>query len=202
MKKRFLVVGVALALSTLVTSCASYQASALSNPSPELIQNASVNRGVAVVAKTFTREDCNKYFDRDVIAEGYQPVQLYIQNDSKKNYLLSLNRIDLPLARPEEVAKKVHTSTAGRAVGYGVGALIVWPLAIPAIVDGIGSANANDALDSDFSAKAAKDQVIFPYSSVNTVIFVPVEGFRNNFTVTLMDQDTNRSQKFNVISRT
>jgi hypothetical protein len=103
-----------------------------------------------IVSKAFTPQDCDRYLDRNVIVEGYQPVQLYFQNDSDKSYLFSLNRIGLTVARPEEVAQKVHTSTAGRAFGYGVGALILWPLAIPAILDGIGSAKANKSLDSDF----------------------------------------------------
>jgi hypothetical protein len=189
-----------LALTLLLGSCASYSASPLCNPSPDLIQVASKNEGISVVSKTFTRDDCDRFLDRDVLSEGYQPVQIYIQNDSDKNYVFSLNRITLPVARPEEVAEKVHTSTAGRAAGYGAGALIFWPLAIPAIVDGIKSSNANDALDNDFLAKAARDQVIFPHSRFNAILFVPLRAYQNSYTLILIDQDSQKPKIFNITS--
>lgn len=189
-----------LAISLGLTSCASYSASPLCNPSADLIQIAQRNEGISVVSKTFTRSDCDRFLDRDVLAEGYQPIQLYIQNDSDKNYVFSLNRITLPIARPEEVAEKVHTSTVGRAVGYGAGALIFWPLAIPAIVDGVKSANANEALDNDFLAKAARDQVIFPHSRFNAIIFVPVHAYQNSYAITLIDQDSREPKVFTITS--
>lgn len=198
--KRLLFIYSSLAFALALTSCASYSASPLCNPSPDLIQVASRNEGISVASKAFNRADCNRFLDRDVLAEGYQPVQIYIQNDSDKNYIFSLNRITLPVARPEEVAEKVHTSTVGRAAGYGVGALILWPLAIPAIVDGIKSSDANDALDNDFVAKAARDQVIFPHSRINAIIFVPVHAYQNSYTLTLIDQESRQPQVFNVIS--
>jgi len=198
--KSLLFVSGTLAIAMALTSCASYSASPLCNPSADLIQIAPRNEGISVVSKTFTRSDCDRFLDRDVLAEGYQPVQIYIQNDSDKNYVFSLNRITLPIARPEEVAEKVHTSTVGRATGYGVGAIILWPLAIPAIVDGIKSSDANDALDNDFAAKAARDQVIFPHSRFNAIIFVPVHAYQNSYTLTLIDQDSRQPKIFNITS--
>ena len=164
-----------------LSSCASYNASPLCNPSPDLIQTVFPEDGITIVSKAFTKEDCEIFLDRDVLAEGYQPIQLYIQNNSDRGYIFSLNRINLPVAPPAEVAEKVHTSTVGRAVGYGAGAFILWPLAIPAIVDGVGSSKASKRLDKDFSAKAARDQVIFPHSHLNSIIFVPVHGYQDTF---------------------
>lgn len=198
--KRLLFIFGTLTLTMALTSCASYSASPLCNPSADLIEITPRNEGISIVSKTFSRNDCDRFLDRDVLAEGYQPVQLYIQNDSNKNYLFSLNRISLPIARPEEVAEKVHTSTVGRAAGYGAGALILWPLAIPAIVDGVKSANANDALDNDFLAKTARDQVIFPHSRFNAIIFVPVHAYQNSYTITLIDQDSKQPKVFNIVS--
>ena len=198
--KKLLFISGALAFSMALTSCASYSASPLCNPSADLIEIAPRNEGISVVSKTFTRSDCDRFLDRDVLAEGYQPIQVYIQNDSDKNYVFSLNRITLPIARPEEVAEKVHTSTAGRAAGYGAGALILWPLAIPAIVDGVKSANANEALDNDFAAKAARDQVIFPHSRFNAIIFVPVHAYQKSYTLTLIDQESKQPKVFNITS--
>jgi hypothetical protein len=198
--KKILFIFIALTFSLSLTSCASYSASPLGNLSPDLILTAPKNDGISVVSKTFTRDDCNRFLDRDVISQGYQPIQIFIQNDSDKNYIFSLNRLTLPVARPEEVAEKVHTSTVGRAVGYGVGALFLWPLAIPAVVDGVKSSNANTALDHDFAAKAARDQVIFPRSRLNAIIFVPVHAYQRSYTLTLIDQDSQQPKIFHITS--
>ena len=185
----------------LLCGCASYNASPLSSLSHEMIPSAETkNPDVIVMAKTFNKSDCTKYLDRDVIAEGYRPIQLFIQNNSDTKYVFSLNRISLSCARPEEVAEKVHTSTVGRAAGYGAGALLLWPLAIPAVVDGIGSAKANGSLDNDFSAKAAMDQTIQPHSYLNKLIFVPASEYQNTFTVTLIDQESGKPKALEVSS--
>ena len=165
----------------------------------EAIHSSGKNNPIIVAAKAYDKTDCKRYLDRDVIANGYQPVQLYIQNNSDKSYSFSLNRIDLPFAREDEVARKVHTSTVGRALGYGIpGVLVLWPLIIPAVVDGIKSSEANEALDYDFSSKIARDQTIGPRSYFNKIIFVPVGDFRQSFSVTLIDQDSNEPDTFHI----
>lgn len=187
-------------LALTLSGCASYRAAPLNTLSSDVIQTRSNNETVLISAKAFNKSDCKKYLDRDVMNKGYQPVQLYIENNSDKNYLFSLNRISLSCARPEEVAEKVHTSTAGRSVGYGAAACLTCGLfAIPAIVDGVKSSNANEALDNDFSAKTARDQTIFQHSHFNKLIFVPVNEYQQTFTVTLIDQATNKPKTFNVV---
>lgn len=184
----------------LLAGCASYHAAPLSQLSPDVIQSRSTkNQDVLIAAKAFDRMDCKRYLDRDVIRQGYRPVQLYIRNNTDKNYIFALNRMGLPLARPEEVAQRVHTSTVGRAIGYGVGSLILWPLIIPAIVDGMGSAEANTLLDADFYSKTAKDQVIAGHSHLNTLVFVPNFGFKSEFTLTLIDQESAEPRSFDVV---
>lgn len=182
-----------------LSSCASYRSSTLNNPSYSVITYAPVkNNDLLILAKQFNKDDCQRYLDRDVLSKGYQPVQLYIQNDSNKDYYFSLDRLSLTCARPEDVADKVHTSTVGRAVGYGVGSLILWPLAIPAVVDGIKSSEANAALDIDFSAKAAKNSTIFRHSTFNKLIFVPIGDYQKNFQITLFDQESKKCSTFEV----
>jgi len=184
-----------------LTGCASYKAASLNILSSEMIQTSYVNtETVLISAMAFNKADCKKYLDRDVIKKGYQPIQICIQNNSDKNYLFSLNRISLSCARPEEVAEKVHTSTVGRAVGYGAAAWFTCGLfAIPAVVDGVKSAEANEALDNDFSAKTARDQTIFSHSHLNKLIFVPVNEYQQNFNITLIEQKSNKQKIFNII---
>ncbi len=203
MKTKLTALGAAAGLA-LLSGCASYNATALSTLSSEAFCHSyseGQNKDVVVVAKAFSRTDCERFLDRNVISQGYQPVQIYIQNNSDRSYLFSLSRISLPQASAEEVARTVHTSTVGRAVGYGVGGLFLWPLFIPAVVDGMKSAEANDALDSDFYTKTARDQVITPHSSFNKLIFVPRKAYDPSFNVTLLEDASNQPRTFSVTAQ-
>lgn len=172
----------------LLTSCASYNATALNTTLPPLTTARRSN--VTLAAHLFDKQDCKKYLDRDVIAKGYMPIQLFIQNDSEKEYSFCISRVSLPCASAEEVSKKVHTSTVGRAAGYGAAAFLTCGLfAIPAVVDGVKSMEANDSLDEDFASKAGRDQVIAPYSHATMILFVPTVSFQRSFDVTLLDAD-------------
>ncbi len=197
MKKNGLIFS-ALILVAL-TGCASYNAAPLNTLSSDVVSSSSNNNDVIITARAFDKQDCKRYLDRDVIKKGYQPIQLFIQNNSDKNYIFSLNRIDLSYAHSEEVADKVHTSTVGRIVGYGVpGVFVLWPLIIPAVIDGIKSAEANEALDYDFSSKIARDQTIRPHSYFNKIIFVPVDHVHDSFKLILIDQETHKPETFTI----
>ncbi|QVL57226.1 MAG: hypothetical protein KFB93_07540 [Simkaniaceae bacterium] len=180
----------------LFTGCASYQANSLSALDPECVRSYSEVNGMEIGCKAYTVEDCYTYLDRNVIAKGYQPVQLTFQNKTSKRYVFSTRDISLPCASPEEVARTVHTSTAGRVTGYSVGGLFIWPLFIPAVVDGIKSSNANTSLDKDFDEKAKDHFVLAPNSFSKTLIFVPKAHFSPVFDISLLDEETG---KLNVI---
>ncbi len=190
MKKKLILAPIILSLF-LCSSCASYRASALSLlPAESLLKSKTFDTGLSVIAKAFNKKDCKRYLDRDVLAEGYQPVQLYIKNSSGKPYLFTINRISLPVADVEDVAEKVYTSTAGRVAGYTAGALLIWPLFIPAIIDGVKSYQANKSLNKDFSSKAAEDKTIEAHSQMNSILFVPIQGYQDTFSITLIDTET------------
>jgi len=166
-----------------------------------IVQNQMKGNDILVVAKAFNKADCQKYLDRDVLSVGYQPVQLYIQNNSDKAFVFISDRVSLTCASAQEVAEKVHTSTVGRAVGYGAAAALVFlPLVIPAVIDGVKSSQANTALDSDFAAKVAGNQMIFPHAHFNKIIFVPVGEYQSCFSVMLLDPESNKFRKIEVIA--
>ena len=139
----------------------------------------------------FDKKKCKKYLGRDVLAKGYQPVQIRINNNSSNSVYFSRKNISLSTADPLMVAKEVHFNTVGRAVGYGTAAAVSsgW-FAIPAIVDGIGAAESNDKMDFEFNSKALCDQEIASHDFIEGLVFVPVEKFKPNFTVTLSNQQT------------
>ena len=172
----------------LLTGCASYNASTLSTlPAEGAIQSAE-NPHVLVSWKTFDEVDCKRYLGRNVISEGYMPIQLTIRNNTSDPMYFNPQNFNVPLASVNEVAGKAHTSTAGRVVGWGVGGLFIWPLLIPAVYDGIKSSEANGLLDADYEAKALREQTIQPKSLFNGVVFVPQQYSNQGIEMFLVNQ--------------
>lgn len=186
------------ATALLFTGCASYQANSLGALDPQYVKSSSEIEGVSIGCKAYTVKDCFTYLDRNVIAQGYQPIQLTFENSSNKSYRFSTRDISLPTADPYNVAKTVHTNTIGRVTGYAVGGLFVWPLFIPAIVDGIGSSNANTSLDRDFGEKCLESLAITPYSFSKTLIFVPKSQFAPVFNITLTETESGQRKVLNL----
>ena len=193
MKKLSLLTGL-----LLLGGCASYRAAPLHTITTKESWMPWKAQDILIAARAFDEEDCKHYLDRDVISKGYLPIQITIENKSDHNYLFSLDRVSLSCVDAEEVAEQVHTSTVGRAAGYGAAALFFWPFAIPAVVDGVLSVQANESLDLDFASKGAKDQVIAAHAHVNMVMFVPEIDFNNVFNITLLDTQTNQPREFTV----
>jgi len=178
--------------------CASYKPTPLPNLQPEFATYSKNIENVTLACKTLSKEECKKYFDRDIIGKGYQPVLMTIINDTNRQILFSPEGVSLPVCSPQEVSKKCHTSTAGRATAYGVGALFLWPLAVPAIVDGVKSSKANTQLDRDFSEKNIEQMVINPNATHNGVIFISNTEYQESFTVKLVDKETRQKFEFDV----
>lgn len=192
MKNRFFSI-LSISSALLLSGCASYRAVSLNELSSEALMEScstKTNDNIIIAAKAFDKVDCKKFLDRDVLAKGYQPVQLYIENHSDKNYLFSLDHLGLPYANPEEVARTVHTSTAGRVIAYSVPGLFLWPFIIPAVIDGLKSSEANDSLDMDFYSKTANTRIIGAGTNFNKLIFVPNREYRSHFNITLIEQES------------
>ena len=92
--------------------------------------------GILVAGRAFNDTDCSKYLDRPIRTYGYQPVQIIVKNDSDKDLVFSPNQVSLPCAKVEDILEQAHTSTVGRATGYGAAAVLTCGLfAIPAIIE-------------------------------------------------------------------
>lgn len=185
-----------LASLILLTGCASYSASTLATLPAESAVESQKSPNVLVSWKAFDVSDCKRYLGRNVISEGYMPLQLTIRNNSTDPVYFNPQNFNIPLASVNEVASKAHTSTAGRVVGWGVGALFIFPLVIPAIYDGIKSSEANDALDADYEAKSLREHVIQPMSTFNGVVFVPQKYSYQNIEMFLVNQKTHEKIVF------
>jgi len=185
-------------MTILLTGCASYNANSLTALDPEYVKEYPGLDKLQIGCKAYSVSDCYTYFDRDIIANGYQPIQLTFENKSSDSYVFSEKWVSLPCADPMDVAKKVHTNTAGRVIGYSVGGLFLTPLFIPAVVDGVMSHNANVNLDQDFSSKSIGNLKIAPRSFMKTVIFVPKKDMAPIFNITLRNEDTDMDQEISV----
>lgn len=190
-----------LTLSTMIvmTGCASYRANTLSMLPEENSIESKQNSDVLVSWKAFDKHDCKTYLDRDVLSEGYIPVQLTIRNNSNDPMYLSPNNFNHPLSSVNQVANTVHTNTSGRIVAWGLPGLFFFPLLIPAFVDGIKSNNANEALDADYATKALSEQTIQPHSSFNGVVFIPKENSIQKIEMFLVNLRTNEKVAFSEI---
>lgn len=165
---------------------------------PEFAPFSETKSGITLSVKKLTSGDSKRILNRDVIEKGYQPIQITVNNDTKKYVLFSNQGVNLPTVPAQEVAEKVHTSTTGRAAAYGVAGLFVWPLLIPAVVDGMGSSQASEKLDRDYNAKVMGQVVIQPYGTHNGLIFVPVSEYQDSFEVVLVDRETKEKISYRV----
>lgn len=192
-------------LISFLTSCASYKAQPLESMGSRVydVSKPKDSSELLVVAKKLSVKESKRYFDRNIFKAGYYPVQVYIENSSDKSYVFSLNRINLPVASSEMVAPLVHTSTVARAVSYSAAAIFIAPLFVPfgicAIVDGIKSSEANQALDIDFREKSAKDQVIGKYSHFNKVLFIPSSDYSQLLSITLLEEGSLEPKTIDVL---
>ncbi len=185
MKKIFKII-IPVVVVFLLGGCAKYRVQPLNRLMATSFNNDE--QSISFAYKVFNLNDCKRFLDRNVLAKGYQPIQITIVNNSNKYINFSRSGFSLPFVSAEEISKKVHTSTLGRAAGYGVVSLFVlWPLIIPAIVDGVKSSSANSKLDEDFIRKELSDQIISPFTSINGLIFVSKEEFTSEFRITLID---------------
>lgn len=179
-------------LLLLLGGCANYKVKRLPKLQPQEHMLTAEQHGVSFAYKFYTPTDCKNYLDRDVLAKGYQPIQITIINKSKHSLFFSLANISLAVVDASKVAPTVHTSTTGRVLGYGIPGLLIPVLWIPAIVDGLNSQDANKRLDEDFAAKCLTDCIIAPYETLNGLIFVRVKDCKKELSITLLDQSTNK----------
>jgi hypothetical protein len=179
----------------VLAGCANYQASSLSAISST---NSSKAEKVSASWKVFDTKDCETYLGRDVLAKGYVPIQMTLENHSEDPLFISPDHFNIVLVPPQKVAEEVHTSTAGRVAAWGAGGLIFFPLMIPAVYDGLKSAEANRSLDADYSSKAITTRTILPYTSLSGIIFVPKEQMDRSIDMFVVNQRTQERISFSV----
>jgi hypothetical protein len=168
--------------------CARYKAEPLGKA---VVQGAAMPKSrVSFAYHVFTKNDCKRYLGRDVLAKGYQPILITFANNTRQYFRFLRSNISLPTVPASMVARRVHTKTLERSMGYGVVGIVLWALIVPAVVDGVRSYVCNYKLDQDFAHKELTDQLVGPFGSINGIIFVPKDKFSKDFTINVIDAET------------
>lgn len=172
-----------------LSGCARYRAKSLKS----ITKSSTKAEAVSFSYRIFSPADCQKYLGRNVIRKGYQPIQITFVNNTDRYFNISKRGLSFDYASTKEVLRVLHFNTTGRAVGYGILGLFLWPFIIPAIVDGIGSAKANKQMDADFADKILTKQIVEPHTTVNGIVFVDADSeFDEDFTFTVSDINHNQ----------
>lgn len=179
-----------LVLLLFTFGCASYTAVTLPQRDVTTLNQYKEIEKVYVGIEFMDRAQVKRYFDADLIERGFQPIYVVIENSSNKTYGFSKANIGIPGLDSVEASQKGARSTIGRATGYGLGSLILWPLIIPAIGDAIASSKANKAMRADYESKEIADGPIRPIHSRYGVIYAPVLKSGEEIHITLIEQGT------------
>ncbi|MDD4202439.1 MAG: hypothetical protein PHQ52_03135 [Candidatus Omnitrophica bacterium] len=166
------VISVMLCFCLLLSGCASYNASRLPSKDPFSFANYQQKDGLIMAAQFLSASDSKKVFGVSNLYKKFQPVYITIENKTGETYDFKKSMLNKRTTSAEEVAEICKFNTAGRATTYGVAGLFLWPLLIPAVVDGVGSSNANSKMQDDFAFKEIRDDRIQPNGMLSGVVFL------------------------------
>ena len=146
-------------------------------------------RGVAVSARVYSREESQQFLHLDLEGKGYVPVEITIKNPGDHTYTISACSTAMSSAKPQEIAWKVTKGAIPRGVGLKIFSLFFWPFMIPSTIDSIHTFKTHQSFIKTLTAKGFKetDEIVLPYSLVKRVLYIPEASFYANFSVSLED---------------
>jgi hypothetical protein len=139
--------------------------------------------------------ECAYYFDNRLVSRGIQPIQLSIQNESEKYYVLNGQDISLPLLGKRDVGAVLYKNIVGRSVVWLVGVAVFWKLFLPVLlVDTLFCVQANKEISNDVSSMCINPKqkvVVAPRSKIHKILFVPADKYHHHMTIVLKEQENN-----------
>lgn len=191
------IIALLLVACVMMSGCATYNAGRLPSSDVSSFKDAQDQDGLKVAVKFFDARESKQVFGVGKVYECYQPVYVAIDNRTKSPYQFakrtSLNKQSVPA---EEVSKNCGFNTAARATTYGVAGLFIWPLLVPAIVDGVGAAQANQKMEADYMYKEIKDDRLQPNGLLNGIVFVDKMKEGEELVIRLQNTETNEIKLF------
>ncbi len=182
----------------LSTGCGYHRPQAVLTP-PTEGQEKTIEK-VLVRIKPLRDFECSYYFDNRLVSRGIQPIQMSIQNDSEKYYVLNGQDISLPLLGKRDAGAVLYKNIVGRSVIWLLGTAIFWKLFLPVLlVDTLFCLQANKEISNDISSMCINPKqklVIAPRSKIHKVLFVSVEKYHHHMTIVLKEQESNNEIAF------
>ncbi|MBD3273562.1 hypothetical protein GF385_04415 [Candidatus Dependentiae bacterium] len=186
-----LTAGLLLLLS--LPNCAKYEGKKLNSPQAPIHEKDNIE----VAKKALTQEECKEYFGgRNLMKRGYQPVHIYVKNNTNKTIYLNPDYIELPLESASSVARKMHRNVGWKVTKYFIIGGPIW-----AAIEGLASSDANKTITADVNEKAVRlDKAIKirPHGIINKVLFVAKENYSADFKLSLVEPKSNTAYEFNL----
>lgn len=207
MKKRIfsnilLSVACCVGLLAILSSWEIYTPVSLEKLGKEITPFSSLQSTVAVTVKTYTSEESRAFLGRDLLSRGIKPIQITVQNNTPNSYILSASGIDLTTYPSNQVAMKITKEAIPRSVAFKVAGMIFWPFMIPGTIDSIQTFKAHKRLKKEYSVKAVGQDPVVPYSTINRIIFVSDEKYKETFDVALYNKETKQPLYFHMNATT
>lgn len=129
-KQMFITSLIALGMVLTFSSCVKYNPTSLRKIKPEHHDDEVIQQNVSIRTKNLSRHECKKLFDgreRPLFAarksQRIYPIQLIIENNSGKSWVISPQQINLELVPYQQIYHKMRTSTGWRIAGGVIGGL-------------------------------------------------------------------------------
>lgn len=175
----------------ILPNCAKYEGKKLTAPYAPIHEKENIE----VAKKDLTEKECKEYFGgRNILARGYQPVHIYVKNNTDKTLYLNPDYITLPLEPSSSVARKMYRNIGWKITKYFIIGGPIW-----AAVEGLASNDANKMIKADMREKSVRlDKVIKirPYGIMNKVLFVAQENYSADFSISLMEEKSKKLIEF------
>lgn len=192
---RYFAVGLSLISAVLLSGCAKYR--------PHQFHDRPITKSckVQVAARLLREDDARYYFGRRILAKGFQPILLTVDNPTERTYMLDAWDVTLTLEHDKTVMRAVNFSPEQRIIAWSVLGLFLWPFFIPAAVDGVMASQANKDMAQDFADRVLScDSYIKvrSFTTMSKVMFVRKEHVKHKFAVVLSDRETREKTSFTV----
>lgn len=215
MKKKFFYHLTAFLLLIVFTvSCTSYKAEPLiALPIEERPHQ------VAAAAKAFNKQESKRYLDYNFLNKGFQPIQIYLKNNTDNTYVFSPDDLLVPTVDIDTITDWASSLTALKT---GVAAFLAFPLCIYGLIAGVAtssgeifygslaaavlvpvgvssnSISANKERGNDYMAKHLKKTILSPGKVLNGLIFVLLKNSPPSIFIDLVDVKNNAVERLNV----
>ena len=157
MKKFNVIFFAAIFLCSCAVSYESANIKELSSPASTQVDHVN-KQGLCIAARTLTTKECETYFGLNVLANGYTPVLITLENNGKKGFTVTRNQVHIVTAK----ADKVQPSPIGEVVTacrYShMRAVPWWIIIIPGVFIALDIHDsvslANELIEKDYTRKS------------------------------------------------